>query len=564
MKSGKTWRVPSLEDEAQDAATEAARQAGLSVNEWMDQAFAQRTTRDSSPRREAAYADAEYSDGGAQEAPAADVGIGAVTDAVEQLNQRIRTLGPTSQSAISGLKGRLDEIEANLGRVADEANREEYRSESLQGVAAMIHRLTRDLDNVDETARSTVEGLRSRPDAAPAAPARDPADQIGIAIQTLDQRIADMADRLKRTQPVAERSQKLDDLRLRLEGLLARNTSSARPAPAMPPIDSTLKALERRIEEATSRMAAPPPPPPTPIEVTAVVSPEQEERMRRIEEHLLNISARMSEPPPPPTPPFAMLSPEEKERARRIEFHLADIAGRLAEPPSQVPTTVALSYEDEERMRQMEARLNEISERLAEPPAPSPTLTQVDNLSAAIVEIAHRQKALDDRADGQAMRREQKAIADSVATLRSDVAGLVARVTAIGRLELEGRDAYAGLAHRLDNLAAEGPVDRGILSGIRGEIDALRAISAGSAREDSVAERIEELARMVPDHGRIDALGEEISAVRRSLETADSPRAIARLEARITDLARDVDAALNSRVAAADASAATLSAGLTH
>lgn len=595
MKSGKAWSVQNLDDKAQDAAIEAARQAGLSLNEWLNQAIAQRVAEEATIPSPSDVDD--EADG--------DDELSAVTGAVAKLTERIRAMDQNSRAAISGLKDRIDEIEGNLGTVADRGARDERRARSLKGVTAMVDQLAREIDNADETARSTIEGLRARVGAvgrrepqAPPPEARDQADQIGAAIRALDERMAEMAERLKRPPPVPERSQKLDDLRVRLESLLARNPEPVRVAvpDRAPALDSTLKALERRIDEAKARIAPPPTPPPAPpVEVKPVISPEQEERMRRIEEHLLNISVRISEPPPapakpapsleeqerarrieehlahisgrlaePPPPPKPLVSPEELERQRRIEEHLAHISGRLAEPPPPPPKP-ALSPEDEDRVRRIEARLSAITDRLAEPPPPpepNPALKQVDNLSAAIAEIAARQRSLDDRADGQVMRREQKAIGDAVATLRSDVAGLVARVSAIARAEAEEREAFDGLAHRMDALAAEKPVDRGILDGIRGEIDALRAISEGSAREETVVERLDQLARSMPDQTRINALGEEISAVRRALETADGPRAISRLEMRVNELARGVELALNSRATAIDSTAASMAAGL--
>ena len=451
--------------------------------------------------------------------PASDDGLTALANAITRLSQRIGAMDANSRTAISGLKERIDEIEASLHAVPEPDGLDEARARSLESISAMVEQLAREIDNADETARSTVEGLRARVSSS----LRREGDPIGNAIRALDARVSAMAERIKTPPPPAapERSAKLDDLRGRLESLLART-----PEPPPPPLDrgiqleSTLKALEDRIEAVKTRLATPPPPPPPPpppAEVKLVRSPEDEERMRRMEARLEEISTKLSEPTP---------------------------------PPAQQDQVDALS-----------AAIAEISARLSEPSPPPVQQEQVDELSAAIAEIADRQHSIDDRADAVAMRREQKAIADAVATLRSDVAGLVARVTTMSRNKSEEQEAYFTLARRIDALAAETPVDRNLLNGIRGEIDRVRALGEGGAREATVVSKLDELARKVPDNGRLDALGEELSAVRRAFDKADSPRSIGRLETRIGELARNVEAAVGSRKAETD-NAATVSASL--
>ena len=39
MKSGIPWSIRGIDEEARQAALEAARQAGLSLNEWLNQAI---------------------------------------------------------------------------------------------------------------------------------------------------------------------------------------------------------------------------------------------------------------------------------------------------------------------------------------------------------------------------------------------------------------------------------------------------------------------------------------------------------------------------------------------
>ena len=59
----------------------------------------------------------------------------------------------------------------------------------------------------------------------------------------------------------------------------------------------------------------------------------------------------------------------------------------------------------------------------------------------------------------------------------------------------------------------------------------------------AMGERLDELGRGARPHA-LDALGSEVSAIRRALEADDSPRAIQRLEMRMAELARSVEVAL--------------------
>jgi localization factor PodJL len=462
MKSGTTWSITDLDEDARDAAIAAARRAGMSVNDWLNQAVARRVAEEI-PARQAPD----------QEGEAA---LLAVAESVSELTRRIRSMDSSARTGIAGLKGRLGEIEENLGRAAEMPG--ERRQRSLKGVSALVDRLNREIDNVDESARSQIEGLRSR------AAAYDRNADFG---ELPEPRMAARA----RSAPPADAT--LEDLRERLDALLARGADVSRPIQAPPSrLDTSLRNLEDRLEHARSR---------------------------------LNTSTAIPQPP------------SEAERMRRIDEQLSRIGGRLAEAEAPAAPVV--------------------------PPVMPPVGSLVrDELSEAIAEIAMRQRALDERAETASMRRDQKMIADSIATLRSDVAGLVARISAMGKDGAEDKEAWFNLARRIEALAAETPVDRTMLAGIRSEIDALRAISETTAREHTLTERLDDLVRRVPDRGRFDALGEEVSALRRAVETADSPKAIGRLEMRVSELGRSVEAALNSRQAMVDTSAASLGAGL--
>jgi localization factor PodJL len=481
MKSGIPWNIKGIDEEARQAALEAARHAGVPLNEWLNQAIARRAAEEG--------VDPENL---ARESAASDDELRNVASSIVELTRRIRAMDVSSRTAISGLKDRLDEIEDKLGGADQGGGDDDRRMQSLKGVSALVDKLARELDNADESARSTVEGLRVR--AAGASEPSSPADHVGDAIRALEQRLAGIADKIK---PPPPSTAKLDDLKARLDALLARAepppTVASRPAV----LDSTLKALEERLDEARVRAA-------------------------------MGTAAK------PRTP-----ASEEGEQVRRIEARLADITGRLGETQSKPVVK-------------------------PEPPPvvkPEPP-RRLDDLAGAIAEITAHQQRLDQREETQALQREQKRIGDGIAAIRADVAALVQKLATASRSEAEGREAFFGLSRKIDALAAEKPVERGVLGEIRREIDGLRAIAGNGASEATILDRFDDLGRKVPDRGRFDALGEEVSALRRALESSDSPRAVARVEMRVNELARSVESAVNSRQGTIDASSAAMAAGL--
>ena len=485
MKSGTSWSIRDIDDHTRATASEAARQSGQSLSEWLNEAIER-------------HAAEEAARGGGEPAwdTADDEELRRIAESVASLTRRIRAMDTGQRASVAGLKDRLDEIEAHLGRIDENLDRPENRATTLRGVSDMIGRLSRDLDNADESARRLVEGLRERARAVPAPMGTDP---LSDAIRGLDARIQAIAGRVKG--PPSGRPAKLEDLRARLDALLARAPEGAVPPPVQnraAALDATLKTLEARIDEAKGRIAA-----------------------SRPADHA------------PHNP-----SAEEADRTRRIEARLAEITSRLGEPAAAPPSR-------------------------REPPRPP------DELAAAIAEIASRQRLIDERADAAAARRQQRAIGEAIEALRADVASLLSKVPSVARSE---QDTFRELVHRIDTLVEEKPLDHSHIGELRSQLNALHDLADGAAREatlahvgsrqSEIAERLDELLQRTPDNSRLERLTEEIATVRRAIENADSPRSISRLEMSVNELARAVEAALNSRQAAVDASVSNFAAGL--
>src|SRR4029079_15480039 len=171
-------------------------------------------------------------------------------------------------------------------------------------------------------------------------------------------------------------------------------------------------------------------------------------------------------------------------------------------------------------------QFHRLQEQLGEIMARLPARKEAD-LAATIREISARQRVIEERGDTAAMRRDQKAIGDAVGALHDEVVALNARVAAIAQDSAGEDSAILALARRSDALAAERPPDGTLLHGIRADLDQLRAVVAplrsGSSTTDlgdryaALAEQVNAALAKLPDSARIDALSDEVSALRRAI-----------------------------------------------
>ncbi|MEJ0096889.1 MAG: hypothetical protein WDM84_01530 [Bauldia sp.] len=232
------WNLKGVDAETREAITEAARLSGLPVAEWLKQVLGERYADPPAERQ------AQPDEAGA----AADL-----ARSMQALTERIAAMDQGSRTAISALPRRLDAIEQHIGRLAGAPRSKGERARLLGEATAMVTELAREIDNADEQARSMVEGLRGR---APAPRHLDSA-RVNEAIGELDRRVAAMQEQVAQQQPATPRALSLDEIRARLNTLLAETPAPAakarRPAPKAPQtavIDAALRALEDRLDTA--------------------------------------------------------------------------------------------------------------------------------------------------------------------------------------------------------------------------------------------------------------------------------------------------------------------------
>ena len=152
MKSGRSWGIRDIDDRTREMAEEAARQAGMTLEAWLRQAVAER---------------------------AAETGIASEAEIAA------RDLDDEDAGAIAATLARLG---AEVRAMTDEVRTDKAPDRKA---AALVERLARELQDIDETARTTVEGL---PRSGPARPA---GDSLEDAIRGLEAQIAAIAARAR-------------------------------------------------------------------------------------------------------------------------------------------------------------------------------------------------------------------------------------------------------------------------------------------------------------------------------------------------------------------------------
>ncbi len=542
MKSGTPWSIRGIDDETRGAAEEAARLAGMSLGEWLRHTIADRAAE------EGVHAEPPPARQNFEDDEAGDVALSLM-----RLVDRVRSLNAGARSAAGGLGARLDLIERELAGARDVGRGSGAGDASLRRVAAMIDRLSRELDDLDETARSAVEGRRERAGSPPGT-----ADSLNQAIRDLDAQIAAMAERRK---PEPERNTPYEALRERLDALLARAPEP--PLPRASSFETTLRALEARIGEAREPRQ------------TSALSPDEDERIRRIRSQLGDIARKLGEdrsPSPaarrPETPQpagvaalhaeIAALSARIDELARgrgdpgavsiALEATLLDRFDNLARRlPSQArldalgddvtALRAALERGELGPFARLEARMNELAGRVA-----SELHAREAAAEASAAAIAATLADLRAAVEELALERSAAADPGALAALAADLVHLRAAVEALEAARRGDAKTFARIEARLDEIAsaaAEGGDGLSAIGGVEERLDRIAASLDGALARvpdpdvvESIDRRLEFLSRKIGDSpaqeapsAALDEIRAQMDAIRGDLARRDAAAA---------------------------------------
>ncbi|MEX0696613.1 MAG: hypothetical protein WD099_03650, partial [Dongiaceae bacterium] len=486
MKSGIPWNLKRVDEETRQAVIEAARRSGMTVGEWLNQVLA--------PEGEG-YAEPE-------DAPPRQARPGDLAATIGQL------------------KDRLDQIERSIRQAPVERRQ--------KSVPEMVADLAREIENPDERARSSIEGLHTRATVPPVRPGND-ADRIGDAIRALDRQIAGMSERIAASPAPAQSGPlRLDDIRSKLNTLLAAgpkpgDASDRRgPEPAAA-VDAALKALENRIDEAKAKFES--------REASAATS----EQIARLEAQLADIGGRLAatDAEPQPTRRDAALA----SAIREISAHQRTIDDRAE--------TIAMRRDQKALSAAMAALRTELA-------ALGEQVNDIGRLGAeehgAFFDLTRRIDAL--AAETPVDRNLLSALRDDLETLRATIES-GAREATLGKLSARNDD----MAARIDALLAGTPNRQQVealgeevaalrrafeaddnpraiarleqrLTEIGGALDAVLAAQQASAEPSPVLEQLEERLREISgrveslrDFGDPAAVTNSVEAARRQIET---------------------------------------------
>ena len=505
MKSGKSWGIRDIDDRTRATAEEAARQAGMTLEAWLREAVAERAAEAGiASEAETAARDLDDED------------AGAIAAALASLGEQVRAMTAEVRTETDGEPGRRE-------------------------AAALVERLARELQDIDETARSTVEGLPR------SAPSRRGGGSLEDAIRGLEAQIAAIAARSK---PQPRRDPAYDDVRDRLAALLARAPEPAARASEPPrsstaDLERTLRDLEARLARAAG--AARPAAAPTPR--------DEEDRIRRIKARLADISERVSELPPR-TPPRVAPEPDPLTAAiADIARRQSALAGRAAVPAAGDASSASIGALRAEIVV-LSDRVAALAERDRHAGADFDNLAgRIDALTAAERTTAGAVAAALDGFRGAveslAASRGPSVDTAAIATLATGLAELRLRVEGLEKAGRDDSDVLRRMETRLDNIARFDP--EGLVRGLDDRIESLAA-------------RLEAIVRAPAPTARMDEIRSEIAGIRTELK-ARAPQGTEALESQIRELAEQVAAAARAesdsgQLAAIEARVESLAADL--
>ncbi|WP_029032576.1 SEL1-like repeat protein [Salinarimonas rosea] len=570
------WGLDGLDPEVRDAAREAARRAGMSVDEWLSVAIADRATRthqEAPVRRRAGQPAREPHHGGGWDE------LDGVASRLGKISRGEGSGAAAPQARAQASTRNIDQVIASLTAEQDRRARESAAktAEALDSVARWIERAE---DRMSETTRSVAE----RQDRT--------ATVLGEALGLMTRRLDDIDRR------VAEGHQ----------------PSMKAALDAVAKVETHLATLETRRREETSaardRDAA----------RETAIDEKIERALRGFEERIATISERIAETAAPERGRGRRglsVRDELKEAVAEIRSRqqaLEDPEGAAAGPPAALAARFAPRAEPAPRDGRSHAEILEgLRADISKLAGQLDSVRPRDEETAPAVEGVRRELAqLRETVSGLATRGEVGALEDILRTLSRETAQAMIQAklgtsgpdaTAMGatlsRLEGEVRrlseevqrnaphglvQAVETISHKVD-LIADAGLDPQTVQALTGEVADLRGLLgeiAEPSRVGDLAERVAELSRQVEriGHGQVDPL--EFAGMRAAVEdirehlTAPRPEtdaaALGALGSRIDTLGEKLEAvtgllsradtgALARQIEGLAASAATLEAG---
>ena len=277
MKSTAPWSIKGIDPDARDAAKKAARAAGMTLGEWMNQQILE-------AGKERAEAGADSPE------PVQSVAANAITidhlrelvASLNRLNDRLQTNERHSKEAISGLnqglttaldrirtlqKERRDTSTEGLIDRIEKIEKGEVDRGGIAGLKALEKALTRTLEQFDsirdetmarvEANESAIQGLSGRVDTMD--------EQFGQAIAALRENVEEVTDQIAETEATARavmlearaaaKSNDEEFIKRTSDKLRILGTEIKRTSDRIQSLDGKIGALSGKIEASEQRSA---------------------------------------------------------------------------------------------------------------------------------------------------------------------------------------------------------------------------------------------------------------------------------------------------------------------
>lgn len=488
VQSNTPWYLEGLDPDTRDAAREAARRSGMSLDEWLQATISDRAARAFSERSyaERGYAERGYPERGYPERGYADRGYPEREPAEPAPTVRRRAAPQRSQPP-QGYGSAYDELDAIAARInkatrqrgqAPAPQRGEGRAETRGGQHGGIDAIVNAV--AGETER------RSRESNARTAEALDSVvrwierteDRMNESTRTLSENTRMALERQDHTanvlgEALAMMTKRLDDIEHKVVD--GQQPSIAAALQAVEKVEAHLASLT----ESQARTRA---------EIEAARAAQAEQARR--EQHRGNAADQVAQ--------AAERRAQEEAQAllgrqqETIENALRSFEDRIAAITEKLAETNSRSQESDARNQAAQARhpaRGDIAEISARERPRSGLAAELHN---AVAEIRARQSALDAE-DAQSSRRNSE---EMLSTLRGDVARLAAQLQAVKETGTrEGEQSRRAVAD--------------IGKHVRSELDALSQKLEGLARNDELADLEESLSELTREAIRAADAGRE-------------------------------------------------------
>ena len=500
VQSNTPWYLEGLDPDTRDAAREAARRSGMSLDDWLQATISDRATRAFSERgyAERGYPERGYPERGYQERGYGERGY-AEREPAEPAPTVRRRAAPARSQPPQGYGSAYDELDAIAARInkatrqrgqAPAGQRAEGRS--TEGRSAQHGGQHGGIDAIVSAVAGETE-RRSRESNARTAEALDSVvrwierteDRMNESTRTLSESTRMALERQDHTANVL--GEALAMMTKRLDDIEHKVVDGQQPS-----ISAALQAVEKveahlaRLSESQAQTKA---------EIEAARAAQAEHARR--EQHRGNAAEQAAQEAErrAQEEAQALLGRQQEtiENAlRSFEDRIAAITEKLAETNSRSQETHARNQEPAARSQEAQPRHPARGEPAGIPARERPRSGLAAELQSAVAEIRARQSALDAE-DQNTSRRNTE---EMLSTLRGDVARLGAQLQAVKETgSREGEQSRRAVAD--------------IGKHVRSDLDALSQKLEGLARNDELADLEESLSELTREAIRAADAGRE-------------------------------------------------------